>query len=220
MFSASHDEERAAFGDLVGGQRRRAFGNLGEHHADLRAHRRPVGDRGAHVVEHALDVGGERVHRSRVRHAVDLDMDERFARRAIGVAGSKTFQHAARIADDRDDGVHDQVQPEAMAVDLHRHRIDQERHVVVDDLDHRVRRLPAMLGDGGIEHPHLGVPGVALVRELPLRDRRAVKVGRRAIGEVLGVRLAEIALDERGQLVALAAGGLAADEVQDFIELG
>ena len=46
------------------------------------------------------------------------------------------------------------MQREAVAVDLHRHRIDQERHVVVDDLDDRVRRLPAVLLDRRVEHAH------------------------------------------------------------------
>jgi hypothetical protein len=41
-----------------------------------------------------------------------------------------------------------------------------------------------------------------------------------AIGEILGVGLAEIALDERRNLVALAGDSPGADELQDFIELG
>ncbi len=60
----------------------------------------------------------------------------------------------------------------------HRHRVDEERHVVGDDLDHRVpARGPAVLGDRGGEHPHLGGALRARRRELA-GARRARRTGR------------------------------------------
>ena len=44
------------------------------------------------------------------------------------------------IALDGEDQVQDEMQGQAVTIDFHRHRIDQERHVVVDDLDDGVRR--------------------------------------------------------------------------------
>ena len=81
------------------------------------------------------------------------------------------------VAHDRDERMDDQVQRQAVAVHFHRHRIDQERHVVVDDLDDRVRRLPAVLLDRRVEHAHAGVAGLTFAREVPVRKRRAVQVG-------------------------------------------
>ena len=124
------------------------------------------------------------------------------SRRALGVVGD-AGKRAVGAALDRDDRVHDQVQRQPVPVDFHRHRIDQERHVVVDDLDDRVRRLPAMFFDRRIEHAHPRASRVALAREIPVRQRRAVQVRGLPLGEVLRVELAEVALDEGLQRLAL-----------------
>ena len=50
---------------------------------------------------------------------------------------------------------------ELAAVQLVGDRIDQERHVVVDDLHDRMAALEAVLGGGRIEHPDLGDAGQA-----------------------------------------------------------
>ena len=36
------------------------------------------------------------------------------------------------------------MKSQSLAVDLHRDRVHQERHVVIDQLNHRVRRLPSV----------------------------------------------------------------------------
>ena len=156
-----------------------------------------------HVAEHARDVGGQRVEPRRLGHAVDLDVDERFAPRVARIVRRDVGERPVGAAHDRDDRMDDEVQRQAVAVDFHRHRIDEERHVVVDDLDDRVRRLPAVLLDRRIEDAHAGVARLALAREVPVRQRRAVQVGRRALGEVLGIDLAEVADDEALEHVAL-----------------
>ena len=57
-------------------------------------------------------------------------------------------QAAGPVAPHREHRVHHRVDREPAAVQHHRERIDQERHVVGDDLDHRARRLPAVVRDG------------------------------------------------------------------------
>ena len=81
--------------------------------------------------------------------------DSRRASRASSAATSASIPSSPRTH--RDDRVDDQVQRQVVAVDFHRHRIDQERHVVVDDLDDRVRRLPAVILDRRIEDAHAGM---------------------------------------------------------------
>ena len=56
-------------------------------------------------------------------------------------------------------------------------RIHQERHVVVDDLDHRVLGGPAIILEGGVIGPHLGLAVEPLLGELPMGQRRAEQVG-------------------------------------------
>ena len=98
-------------------------------------------------------------------------------------------------------------------IERRRHRIDQERHVFVDDLDDGTARLPAMLRLTRVEHPELRRAGRALVREVPQRERGAVGILRAARQHVLGrhmrVELLDEALERRRLAVAdpLAAQG-------------
>jgi len=60
----------------------------------------------------------------------------------------------------------------------HGHRVDQERHVVIDDLQHRMRRFPPVALEGRVEHTHIGLAGLAYTREFQ-------RVGRQG-GPLLG----------------------------------
>ena len=71
--------------------------------------------------------------------------------------------------------------PYPWRAELHRHRVDDERHVVGDDLDHRVRRLPAVLLELGVVDVHLDLAGRAHPGPVPVRDRGAVQVERAAV---------------------------------------
>ena len=99
-------------------------------------------------------------------------MNERFAvLTGRGLRGNAD-QRTLVVALDGDDRMDDEVQRQAMPVDLHRHRVDEERHVVVDDLDDRVRRLPAVAARR-IEDAHARLPGLPSAREVPVRQGRA-----------------------------------------------
>ena len=147
-------EKCLALRELIRRQRRRPLVGIGEDHLQPIAHRFPVGDGRAYIVEHADEVGGQFVKPRRLDNAVDLDANERFVSGVLGVVGGQIDKRAVGAALDGDDRMHDQVQRQPVPVDLHRHRIDQERHVVIDDLDDRVRRLPAMFLDRRIEYAH------------------------------------------------------------------
>ena len=88
------------------------------------------------------------------------------------------------------------MQRQALAVDLHRHRIDQERHVVVDDLDHRVAGLPAVFFQARIGHAQLGRAGAETAQKIPVRQRRPVQVLHIALAQVVGIDLRIVFLRE------------------------
>ena len=63
-----------------------------------------------------------------------------------------------------------------LPVQLCNDQIHQEGHVVIADLDHGMRGMPAMLSQGGIEHANFGLAGLALLHEVPQADRGTVKI--------------------------------------------
>ena len=78
---------------------------------------------------------------------VDLDIDQRLP---LPLTGLDDARHLA-VALHRDDpAVHD-MDGEAAPVQLHPHRIDQERHIVLDNLDHGVATVPAVTLQVGVE---------------------------------------------------------------------
>src|SRR3546814_14570411 len=78
-----------------------------------------------------------------------------------------------------------------VAADLGGHRVDEERHVVVDDLDHAVLRFPAILGRIGIVGADACLAGGALLQPLPQ--------GKGAAGQVVGGAAAQVAWRHVGE---------------------
>ena len=95
-----------------------------------------------------------------VRLAVDLDV------------------HVGLVADDR---VHEHVDAGLAAAELHAHRVHEERHVVGDDVDRGVRRLPAVLLERRVvdAHARLARPR-GRARSVQCDERGAVEVDRLA----------------------------------------
>jgi hypothetical protein len=95
----------------------------------------------------------------------------------------------------------EEVQRIALAIDLHRHRVDEERHVVVHDLDHRVRAGPSVLLEARVVDAQLRRAARELARESEVRHRRAVEVVGRAVGEILGIDVAVVVFYECPRLL-------------------
>ena len=72
----------------------------------------------------------------------------------------------------------------AGAIDRQTHRIDEERHVVIGDLDDRVRRQPAISQRVGVVNANLRLALAAPLGEAPQRKCRATKVARAAPDDV------------------------------------
>ena len=105
-----------------------------------------------------------------------------------------------------------------MPIHFHGHRIDEKRHVVVDDFDNRVRRLPSMFLDARIEHAHADTTGFSLAREVPMGQRRPIEISRLALGEIFGVDLSKITHDKCLERATLLRGNLGADEFEHFFQ--
>src|SRR5260221_312401 len=68
---------------------------------------------------------------------------------------------AVEVAPYRQHGMGQQMESDLAAIELVGDGIDQERHVVVDDLDDGVTAFEAVIAAGGIEYPDLGDAGQA-----------------------------------------------------------
>ncbi|OWK21120.1 hypothetical protein AJ88_21335 [Mesorhizobium amorphae CCBAU 01583] len=115
-------------------------------------HRLPVGDRGAHLAEQLPQPSGQSLGLVS-GHATDMDMDDAqpvMAEIALGKAAiAEDFIDAALAVPDDDDRMGDQQRLAGALGDLAKDRIEQERHVVVDDGDDRQR--PALAHDLGLD---------------------------------------------------------------------
>ena len=160
MIACRPAQERFRFGTLHRIDRHRAMGELvgnGEHAV---AHRHPVGNTGAHFVERLAQGVLQLPGAGCIRHLVDLDMDQR-----LELALAHTRQLAACIARHRQHGMHQHMHGQSGLGQCQAERIDQERHVVVDDLDHCVRRCPTVGLAFGIEHPDQRLAGFARLHQ-------------------------------------------------------
>ena len=118
-------------------------------------------------------------------------------------AGANEASSPSVVAHGLDERMHEEVQRVALAVQLHRHRVDEEGHVVVHDLDHGVRARPAVLLDARVVHAQLRRARGEAAREREVRHGGAVEVLGRAGAEVLGVDLVVV---EREELAGLLRG--------------
>ena len=193
-------EERLGLGDDGGihGRRRLAV-ELLDQRARARPHLLPVLDGGAHVGQDPLDRLAQALELSPIVLARHLDVHDRFADRVVsgGVVVEQLDYVTGGVAPHPHNRVDDQVDPVSEPHQLHRHRVDDERHVVRDDLDQRVRRLPSMLLEVRVVHAHLGLTRSPLLRQVPMRDGRPIEVERVAIRQILGGNPLVVLADEQ-----------------------
>ena len=161
----------------------------------LGLHPRVVLDRDPDVVQHPVQVLLQPGQRHVAGPAVDLDVRPGLGQLVVpGSAGLQRADHLAQrpghVPADQQLRVHDAVAGHAVPGQLHGHRVDQERHVVGDDVDHRGGRVerghraaladldqgPALRpvgGQPGLGHGHRGHrpgpgAGQVLIRDVPV----------------------------------------------------
>ena len=195
-------QQRARLVELRLRDRGRRLLELGDRLVHLRAHRLPVLDRGGDVAEHALEVGAKPLERVRVGDAVDLDVDQRLR---LPVLAADLEQSPLLVPAQAHDRPRNEMHRAAVPRHLHRHRVDEERHVGDHGLDDGVRRLPAVLLDVRVVDVHLQLARAAEAREPPVRHRGAVDVEVVAADEVVRRRVRVVGAHEALDVVRLVA---------------
>ena len=122
-------------------------------------HGGPVLHRGAHVAQHAFEFSRQGLTLLLRDDAVALDGNERGDRGVRRVHHSRidaqgTGDAPVRRSAHRQHGVDDPVRGAPARIDRHGHRVDQERHILLHDLDHTVVADETVLLQAGVEHPH------------------------------------------------------------------
>ena len=139
------------------------------------AHRLPVSDRGAYVGEHREQ--GVAAPRRAPPRAAPAPAAACATRCRWRRSPAPELQQLAVVAAlDLEDGVHQKMDRDLTPLQLRHRRIEQERHVVVHDLDHRVRAAPAVALEVRVVDPHLRAVAFSTLGELPHRERRTVEV--------------------------------------------
>ena len=163
----------------------------------------PVLDREPHLGQHAAERGGKIVELGAVGLAVDLQIHHRFRPRALARFAGDFDQVAIDVAPHRQHRVGQQMHADLAAIELVGDRIDQERHVVVDHLHHRVAALEAVVGADRIEHADLGDARQAAPGKGEQGGRgRGTLLGRRSGQILVGDPFEQTAGELRGFLAA------------------
>ena len=105
----------------------------------------------------------------------------------------KAISRPAAVTLDGEDGMHDEADVDAEVGELGEDRIDQKRHVVIDDLEHRIgsrRRETARHRPRRVES-NFRRAGLAHLEERPGIRRQAGKMTRVVAHEVFGHRIGE-----------------------------
>ncbi len=188
--------------ELVRRDRRHRLVESPEQTTDALAHRRPVVDRSAHVLEDAAQAGAHPLERLGTRLPVDLHMDQRLGQPFLA---ADLEQPALVVPPDAHDRPDHEVDRSPAPRHRHRDRVDEERHVVDDRLDDGVPRLPPVLLDVGRVDVHLQLAGSPDAREVPVRDRRTVEIEVAPVGQVVGSDVRVVRADEPLDVFRLVA---------------
>ncbi len=181
-------EQRLRLGQGLGFDRRRALVQVGDDLPRAAGHRRPVLDGGPDVGEHPPEALLHAREVLGVGLADDLGVDERLERAVggLGVVGEDLEETAALVSAHPDDRVDDQVHAAPQPVQLHAHRVHQEGHVVVDDLDDGVGRRPAVLLELRRVDADARLPARAARAEVQMCEGGAVEVADTPLEQVVG----------------------------------
>ena len=129
---------------------RRILLQLGREPDGCSGHVVPVLHRDPHVGQHRAQPFGDRGALLGLGHLLDLDVQPRLrTASAVVEADEASFT----VPQDRHHRVQHQGDRPLLPGELGGDRVDQERHVVGDHLDHRARQRPALLSRG-VVHPH------------------------------------------------------------------
>ena len=195
-------QELSGPGRLAGPQRQDAVLQLVRELVTAVPHRAPVLDGHPHVVQGVEQPLAEHLLASAVA-AIDLQVHP-------GLVGRAVLDPlvAAVVPDDAQHRMDDQVDAEPHGRHHHAHRVDQERHVVGDDLHHGVWGLPSRRSQVRVEHvqvgrsldPHLAQAEVGERGAEQVTGLSGLEVGPRQVLEVAAHKAVAAVLQLWGEL--------------------
>ena len=212
-------EKLDRFGDLLDRQRRRVVAQVRDDLARARQHGLPILHADAHLGEDFFERANDVRPLRRILQAVDMNVNEAFALAVALARALEADKGSRRVALDREHRMHEQANVETAFVEFADHRIDEERHVVIDDVEHR---YPARHG-GGLE-AHFGRTGLRCGEKRPrlLGDRSellrpvALQILRHCEPEKLGEKIHR----DAGLAQRQRRGGRADERLAGAVALG
>ena len=168
-------KEIEAFRDVVGRQARWRCLDFIDKARKPRQHGPPVFDRLADVRERVGECRDHRAARFRVIDAIDMNVDQAFpgarslnrVRPHAAGAGRQGMKLVGSISDDREARMHHKSWLKTLLAQLGHHRVDQERHVVIEEFNDGDVIKSAPCASGRIGHMNVGSAGLALGDEAP-----------------------------------------------------
>lgn len=185
-------------------------------------HRGEVGNRQAHLGQHFEHGPLQGTQLADIGAAVNLQVHQRFVLHVLGIAAlaQQLLQLAALLALHAEHAVLQSVDTVAAAVQLHAHRVDQERQVGVQHLDGGMGGLPAVLFVVAVVHAHQRL-AIEALEQAPGRKGAAGQVAKAALGQLNEGDDAEELLGEQGHLwQRLVAEVLGQGRLQLMLEVG
>ncbi len=180
-------QEIAGLGDVAGAFRNSGFLQLLDLGQRRLAHRLPVFDRGAHFGEHRQQVFVQLLGIGRGRQAVDLDMHDAFELMAFLAARlADTGEAPLGVAGHREDGMHEQMDVDLALLQRRRQAVDEEGHIVIDDLDDAMIAIPAGIVIARQIDAELGLARLALGNEIEQGGAAAEQCVGVALQHILG----------------------------------
>ena len=181
-----------AFSPLVRRHRGRCRLQLTDDALHLVHHWLPVLHGPTHICQHRLQPGDQCCALLGVHQSVDLNAHPGFTERLETISRREFRQVAIGIPLHGKNGMNYQVQGETLPFDLHDGAVHQKGHVVVNDLNNRVTRTPAVVHHRRAENPDFGFAWHPLRTKLPVRQYRTPQIFSAALGQIVRVQLAQI----------------------------
>ena len=143
-------QELDRLGDVADRHRRRIGLEFRDRLVDARHHRLPVAHAEPDVGQHSFERTGDFFALLRIVDAIDMNMNKAFVvRTGLVRLPWRRREFAVTVARHREDRMRNKPDADAAFGQLAHQRVNQERHVVVDDFDHRDRLEPLAVGRGG-----------------------------------------------------------------------